>query len=282
MSAPSLQPFIATLVQMTSSRSLAENLSTIDTRARAAADAGASLVCLPETCTLMEPDRERLLATLKPTDSDPTVDALCSLAHACDVWLSIGSHVALTMDADATPKAANRSLMINPMGEIVETYDKIHLFDVDLDGGETYRESNNYKGGDRAVIADTPLSKLGMTVCYDLRFPGLYRDLAKAGADILLIPSAFTRPTGEAHWEPLLRARAIENGCYVLAAAQCGEHEGGRRTWGHSMIIDPWGKILADGGQTTGLVSGQVDLAQVTTARSHLPSLRHGRSYEGP
>jgi len=274
--------FHAALVQMTSSRSLTENLSTIETSVRTAADAGAALVCLPETCTLMEPDRDRLFAALKPTDSDPTVGALCDLAKSCHVWLSVGSHVALTMTEDAAPKAANRSLLIDPDGHIHATYDKIHLFDVDLDGGETYRESINYKGGKRAVVAATPFGTIGMTVCYDLRFPGLYHDLAMMGADILLVPSAFTRPTGEAHWETLLRARAIETGCYVLAAAQCGEHEGGRKTWGHSLIVDPWGQVLADGGEKTGLVYADLNLANVAAARLRIPSLRHGRSYEKP
>jgi predicted amidohydrolase len=177
-------------------------------------------------------------------------------------------------------KAANRSFLIDPSGEIVARYDKIHMFDVDLAGGESYRESRNYRPGEIAMNADLPWGRLGVTICYDLRFPALYRALAEAGAIMLAIPSAFTRQTGEAHWHVLMRARAIENGCFVLAAAQAGKHENGRETFGHSIIVDPWGRILAEGGAEPGIVMAEIDPALVTEARARMPSLQHGRRFE--
>ena len=177
-------------------------------------------------------------------------------------------------------KAANRSFLIDSDGEVKAHYDKIHMFDVDLGDGEVHRESNAYEAGSRAVTADLPWGTLGMTVCYDLRFPRLYRALAKqGGADFLTVPSAFTRPTGKAHWHVLLRARAIENGCYVFAPAQCGEHENGRKTFGHSLIINPWGEILADGGEEPGFVSAEADPAEVTAARAKIPAFTHDRDF---
>ena len=177
-------------------------------------------------------------------------------------------------------KAANRAFLIDPRGEIAARYDKIHMFDVDLANGESYRESRNYRAGDLAVVTDLPWGRLGITVCYDLRFPALYRALAEAGASFLAIPSAFTRQTGEAHWHILNRARAIENGCFVLAAAQGGKHENGRETFGHSLVVDPWGRILAEGGTEPGVVMAEIDPAEVVAARSKVPSLQHGRRFE--
>ena len=177
-------------------------------------------------------------------------------------------------------KPVNRSLLISPAGAIAARYDKIHMFDVDLAGGESYRESRTYRAGDMAVVADLPWGRLGISVCYDLRFPALYRALAEAGSTILTVPSAFTRQTGEAHWHVLLRSRAIENGSFVLAAAQGGKHESGRETFGHSLIVDPWGRILAEGGTEPGVVMGTIDLAEVAAARARVPSLQHGRRFE--
>lgn len=274
-------PFTAALVQMTSGRVLDANLDTIERAVTDAANQGAALVCLPEVCTRMEMDREHLFAQLRDTDDDATVDRLRDMARRSGIWLSVGSHVAKRV-VDGETKAANRSLLIGPDGGIAATYDKIHLFDVDLDGGESYRESNTYAGGERAVLVQTPLGGIGLTVCYDLRFPVLYRDLAMAGADILLIPSAFTRPTGQAHWETLLRARAIETGCFVLAAAQCGDHECGRKTWGHALAVDPWGEVLADAGTGPTTEFVQIDLARVTEARGRIPSLHNARRYAAP
>jgi predicted amidohydrolase len=177
-------------------------------------------------------------------------------------------------------KAVNRSLLIDPQGEIVARYDKIHMFDVDLAGGESYRESRNYRPGEIAIAADLPWGRLGLTICYDLRFPALYRALAEAGASFLAIPAAFTQQTGEAHWNVLMRARAIENTCYVLAAAQGGTHENGRATFGHSIVVDPWGRVVAEGGTEPGVVMAEIALAEIATARARIPSLQHGRRFE--
>jgi len=188
----------------------------------------------------------------------------------------VGS-LAIKVSAD---KAANRSFLIDRHGEVVARYDKIHMFDVDLASGESYRESRNYRAGELAVLADLPWGRLGLTICYDLRFPALYRALAEAGASFLSIPSAFTKQTGEAHWHVLLRARAIENGCFVFAAAQGGTHENGRETFGHSLAIDPWGRVLAEGGVEPAVVLADVDLAAIAGARARIPSLQHGRRFE--
>jgi predicted amidohydrolase len=201
---------------------------------------------------------------------------LRELARKLGIFIHVGS-LAIKL---APEKAANRSYLIAPSGEIAARYDKIHLFDVDLAGGESYRESRNYRPGEQAVLCDLPWGRLGLTVCYDLRFPALYRALAEAGAIMLAIPSAFTQQTGEAHWHVLNRARAIENGCFVFAAAQGGKHENGRETYGHSLIVDPWGRILAEGGAEPGVVIAEIDLADVAKARARIPSLQHGRRFE--
>ena len=198
------------------------------------------------------------------------------LARSLGIYVHVGS-LAIRVSPD---KAANRAFLIDPSGEIAARYDKIHMFDVDLANGESYRESRNYRAGDLAVVTDLPWGRLGITVCYDLRFPALYRALAEAGASFLAIPSAFTRQTGEAHWHILNRARAIENGCFVLAAAQGGKHENGRETFGHSLVVDPWGRILAEGGTEPGVVMAEIDPAEVVAARSKVPSLQHGRRFE--
>ena len=201
-----------------------------------------------------------------------------ALAKDLGIWLSVGS-LAIKVAAD---KVANRSFLMGPDGRIHARYDKIHMFDVELPNGETYEESRNYRPGGEAVVADTPFGRLGLTICYDLRFPHLYRALAKAGASYLTVPSAFTQVTGEAHWHVLLRARAIETGCFVFAAAQSGTHENGRKTFGHSLIVGPWGEVLADGGTQTGVVTADIDPARVSEARGRIPALQHDRDFGLP
>jgi deaminated glutathione amidase len=201
---------------------------------------------------------------------------LREVARKLSIYIHIGS-----LAVRASPeKAANRAFLIDRKGDIAARYDKIHMFDVDLANGESYRESNSYRPGELGVVADLPWGRLGLSVCYDLRFPALYRALAEAGASFLAIPSAFTKQTGEAHWHVLMRARAIENGCFVFAAAQGGKHEHGRETYGHSLVVDPWGKIIAEGGTEPGVIFAEIDPAQVAVARGRVPSLLHGRRFE--
>jgi predicted amidohydrolase len=209
-------------------------------------------------------------------DSDTSLATLRELARKLGIYVHIGS-LAIKISPD---RAANRSFLISPKGDILARYDKIHMFDVDLADGESYRESRNYRPGELAILADIPWGRLGLTVCYDLRFPALYRALAEAGATLLAIPSAFTKQTGEAHWHVLIRARAIENACFVFAAAQGGKHENGRDTYGHSLIVDPWGRIIAEGGTEPGFVMAEVDPAEIAKARARIPSLQHGRRFE--
>jgi deaminated glutathione amidase len=224
----------------------------------------------------MEVKRERLFAALAPEESDASLAAFRDLARRLGIFVHVGS-LAIKVGAE---KAANRSFLIDRNGDIVARYDKIHMFDVDLAGGESYRESRNYRPGEIAVSCDLPWGRLGLTVCYDLRFPALYRALAEAGSSFLAIPSAFTRQTGEAHWHVLNRARAIENCAFVLAAAQGGRHENGRETYGHSLVVDPWGRVIAEGGTDPGVVLAKIDPAEVTAARAKIPSLQHGRRFE--
>jgi predicted amidohydrolase len=215
---------------------------------------------------------------VKPEAEHPGVPAFQALAAELKAWLLIGS-LAVKLDAKT---CANRSFLFDPQGRIAARYDKIHMFDVDLANGETYRESATFRPGEQAVTADLPWGRVGLTVCYDLRFAYLYRALAQAGASFLTVPAAFTVPTGEAHWHVLLRARAIETGCYVFAPAQCGEHAEGRKTYGHSLIVAPWGEVLADGGEEVGIIYADVDPAKVTKARNMVPALRHDRPFTGP
>ena len=211
----------------------------------------------------------RLFTEIVAEEQDPTLATLRDVARKLAIYVHLGS-----LAVKASPdKAANRSFLIDRKGDIAARYDKIHMFDVDLADGESYRESNSYRAGELAVVADLPWGRLGLTVCYDLRFPALYRALAEAGASFLAIPSAFTRQTGEAHWHVLIRARAIENGCFVFAAAQGGKHESGRETFGHSLVIDPWGRIIAEGGTEPGVVMAEIDPAEVAAARAKIPSL---------
>jgi predicted amidohydrolase len=268
--------FNAGLVQMRAGLSPQVNLDAALKLIAEAKSGGADYVLTPEMTNILEVKRERLFAAIAPEETDASLAAFRELARKLDIFLHIGS-LAIKLSAE---KAANRSFLIDRKGEIVARYDKIHMFDVDLAGGESYRESRNYRPGDIAVAADLPWGRLGLSVCYDLRFPALYRALAEAGASFLAIPSAFTQQTGEAHWHVLNRARAIENGAFVLAAAQGGKHENGRETYGHSLVVDPWGRILAEGGNEPGVILAEIDPAAVTAARAKVPSLQHGRRFE--
>jgi predicted amidohydrolase len=268
--------FTAGLVQMCSGRSPQANVDTCVRLIRQAAREGADYVLTPEMTNIMEIKRERLFATIRAEETDAGLATFRDLAHTLGIFLHIGS-LAIKLSPE---KAANRSFLIDRTGEIVARYDKIHMFDVDLANGESYRESRNYRPGEFAVTADLPWGKLGLTVCYDLRFPALYRALAETGSSFLAIPSAFTKQTGEAHWHVLNRARAIENGAFVLAAAQGGNHENGRHTFGHSLIIDPWGRILAEAATQPGVILACIDPSEVEAARAKIPSLRHGRRFE--
>jgi deaminated glutathione amidase len=268
--------FTAALVQMRSGLSPQANLDAALRLIEEAKSGGADYVLTPEMTNILEVKRERLFAAIAPEENDASLAAFRELARKLGIFLHVGS-LAIKLSAE---KAANRSFLIDRKGEIVARYDKIHMFDVDLAGGESYRESRNYRPGEIAVAADLPWGRLGLTVCYDLRFPSLYRALAEAGCSFLAIPSAFTQQTGEAHWHVLNRARAIENGAFVLAAAQGGKHENGRETYGHSLVIDPWGRILAEGGTEPGVILATIDPAAVTAARAKVPSLQHGRRFE--
>jgi len=264
------------LIQMRSGLTQQANLDEAVKLIDEAKRAGADYVQTPEMTNIMEVKRERLFATIVPEENDSSLAMFRELATKLGIYLHVGS-LAIKVSPD---KAANRSFLIGPKGKIVARYDKIHMFDVDLASGESYRESRNYRPGELAVVCDLPWGRLGMTVCYDLRFPSLYRALADAGASFLAIPSAFTRQTGEAHWHVLMRARAIENGCFVFAAAQGGHHENGRETYGHSLVVDPWGRVLAEGGTEPGVTVAEIDPAEVAKARGRIPSLEHGRRFE--
>lgn len=269
-------PFRAALVQMRALKSVEANVAAASEYIRQAAADGATYVQTPEMTGTMEEDRAALFAVLHEEETDPALAAFRALAKELGIHLHIGS---LAIKA-GEHRAANRAFLIGPDGEIIARYDKIHMFDVDLPNGDVYRESAAYRPGEYAVYADLPQIRLGLTICYDLRFPALFRALAEAGAGMIAVPAAFTQSTGEAHWHVLLRARAIENGCYVLAAAQGGTHENGRKTFGHSLIIDPWGEILAEGGTEPGIIHAEIDPAKVAAVRSRIPSLDHGRRFE--
>jgi predicted amidohydrolase len=263
-------------VQITAIDDLQANIAATSQFIRAARGAGADLIATPENTGLMAAKSEITLAKAQVEAEHEALAAYRQLAAELGVWLLIGS-LAVKLPNDS--RIANRSYLIAPSGQVAASYDKIHMFDVELASGERYRESRTFRPGERAKLAPLPWGMLGMTICYDLRFPQLYRSLALAGASFLSIPSAFTRPTGEAHWHVLMRARAIETGCFVFAPAQCGEHPGRRKTYGHSLIVDPWGRVLADGGEATGFVLADIDPAKVTEARSQVPSLAGDRSF---
>jgi predicted amidohydrolase len=268
------QPFTVALVQMNSAREVAPNVEAASKLVRAARAQGADLVMLPENTNMIEPRAERRIEKSAPEAADPALKAFRALARETGVWLLVGSLSVRKSRA----KVANRSFLVDADGRVVARYDKIHLFDVDL-GSEKHKESAIVAPGRRAVVAETPWGNLGMSVCYDLRFPQLYRRLAKAGAVYFAVPSAFTRPTGRAHWHALLRARAIENGAFVFAPAQCGEHAEGRRTFGHSLVVDPWGEVLAEAGDDVEVVTARIDPARVVDARRMIPALTHDRAF---
>jgi predicted amidohydrolase len=277
--------FNAACVQFTAGPDPAPNLQQVSELIRRARGAGADLIMTPEVSNFIESGRRRRDKARHEAD-DPFLAGMRELARETGAWILVGS---LVIDPAGEPGAeaseerlANRSFLIDAQGAIVARYDKIHMFDIDLPGGESYRESNAYRPGGRSVVAETPWGRLGMTVCYDLRFPHLYRALAQAGADFLAVPSVFTVPTGTAHWHVLLRARAVENGCFVFAPAQWGEHAGGRRSYGHSLIVDPWGEVLADRGEETGIITAQIDPARIAKARGMVPSLQHDRGFALP
>ena len=268
--------FNAAMIQMRSGLNPGANIDAAVRMIGEAKSAGADYVLTPEMTNILAARREQLFTVIVNEEADASLATLRELARKLALYIHIGS-LAIRLSHD---RAANRSFLIDPKGEIVTRYDKIHMFDVDLTGGESYRESYNYRPGELAVLADLPWGRLGLTICYDLRFPALYRALAEAGATMLTIPSAFTKQTGEAHWHVLVRTRAIENGCFVFAAAQGGKHENGRETFGHSLIVDPWGRIIAEGGTEPGVVMAEINPAEVANARARIPSLQHGRRFE--
>ena len=274
----------AGLVQLSVTDDPAANLPVTLGFIREAASAGADFILTPECTNLLSSNRAYQNDVLRHEEDDLTLAALRAEAEALGIWLLIGSLGLKTHDADG--RFANRSFLIGPQGQIVARYDKIHMFDVDVSETERYRESEGYRPGTRAVLTEVAGTPLGMAICYDLRFPHLFRRLAQAGAQILSLPAAFNDTTGAAHWESLIRARAIENTCFVLAPAQCGTHaaHGGcpRRTWGHSLAVAPWGEVLADGGTEPGVTVVDIDLARVAQARVRVPSLTHDRDFEGP
>jgi deaminated glutathione amidase len=270
--------FIAACVQMSSAREFAPNIAAVGDLVRRARDAGAEFIATPEITAMFEPKREQHLAKATGEAENPALAAFREIAKETGAWLLIGS-MAIKLEP---ARLANRSFLITPEGAVAVRYDKIHMFDVDLKGGESYRESALYRPGETPVLAELPWGVLGMTICYDLRFPYLYRSLAHAGAEFLSIPSAFTVPTGRAHWHVLHRARAIENACFVIAPAQWGEHAEGRKTFGHSLIVDPWGEVLADAGEGVKVITAEIDPSRIAEARRMVPALRHDRPIKVP
>ncbi|WP_188056363.1 carbon-nitrogen hydrolase family protein [Sphingosinithalassobacter sp. CS137] len=267
----------AALLQMTSGIDPAANGRTITQAIADAAGEGAAMLFAPEMCGLLDRDRKRAAEVVAREEDDRVLAAVREAAAKHGLWVHLGSLALLRDDG----KLANRSLVIDGSGAIRARYDKMHLFDVDLPTGESWRESATYAGGERAVTVETPLGRLGLAICYDLRFPDLFRALSDAGATLFALPAAFTRPTGQAHWHVLLRARAIEAGAFVVAAAQTGEHADGRATYGHSLVVDPWGELLLDMGEAPGLGYAEIDPARVEAARSRIPVLSHRRPIPG-
>lgn len=272
------------LLQLNSGDDPVANLDTTRALIREAASSGADFILTPEVTNCVSTSRKHQIDVLEHEADDITLAALREDARDLGVFINIGSIALKTDDADG--RFANRSFLIDPKGDIVARYDKVHMFDVTVSETETYHESKGYRPGEKATIAQIGDAKVGLSICYDVRFPHLYRQLAKAGADILLVPSAFSPVTGAAHWETLLRARAIENGCFVLAAAQTGTHPSSgakpRTTYGHSLAISPWGTVLADAGTSIGVTLVDLDLTEVAKARQRIPSLTHDRNFEAP
>jgi len=267
--------FVAACVQMRSGRDPLANRDAAVALVREAADAGAHYVQTPEMTSLVEREKARLFANVTEPDQDPTLAALREVARERGLVVQIGSLAVRNGD-----KIANRAFLIDAEGAVTASYDKVHLYDVDLPNGERWRESATYTGGACAVVADTPWAPIGVTICYDIRFPALFRALAEAGATVITAPACFTQQTGKAHWHVLHRARAIETGSFMISAAQGGHHEDGRDTYGHSLIVDPWGKVLADaGGNAPGVILAEIDLSRVADARARIPALLHARPF---
>ena len=276
MSSERQRRFRAGLVQLRSGRAVAPNLDKAEALIRRAAKGGAQYVQTPENTGIMELKPELVLAATESEGKSTLLAWAKALARDLGIWLHVGS-IAIKLDQT---RVANRSYLIDPKGRVSARYDKLHMFDVDLAGGESYRESQYFRPGAKAVLADLPFGRLGLSICYDLRFPSLYRALAAAGAELIAIPAAFTKQTGEAHWHVLTRARAIETGAFVLAATQGGLHENGRSTFGHSIIVSPWGEILAEAGEEPGVIFADLDLAASEEARARIPAIKHGREFE--
>ncbi len=270
--------FTVSCIQNCADDDLAQNLRRSTELVRAARCAGADLICLPENFTLIQVNEALLLARAEPEERHPAIPHFSSLARELGAWILMGS-LAIRLPSG---KINNRSYLVDAEGRVVARYNKIHLFDVSLRGGESYRESATVEPGDAAVVAPTPWGTAGLSVCYDLRFPQLYRALAKAGASYLAVPAAFTRTTGQAHWHVLVRARAIETGCYVFAPGQCGVRRSGRATYGHSLIVDPWGRVLAEADDEEGFILAEVDPAKVEEARRMIPALQHDCAFTPP
>jgi len=271
--------FIAACVQLRSTTNVAENIDTVETMVREATRAGAHYVQTPEMTNIVDRNRASLAATIRPERSDHSIQRLASLAGELGIVLHLGSFAVQAEDG----RIANRALLFGADGKLLARYDKIHLFDVDLPNGESWRESAVYRPGDQAVVADLPWLRLGVSICYDIRFPHLYRAQAHAGAAALTAPAAFTRQTGEAHWHVLQRARAIENGAFVISAAQAGQHADGRETFGHSIIVSPWGEVLAEGGgEGPEMIIAEIDPAQSVAARQRIPALLNERPFALP
>lgn len=276
-----MSAFKAGLIQTNVSNDMSENIDFVREQAKLARDAGADFIMTPENTGLIGGNRTETLVKAETEEVHGMLAACRASARDTGAWFLLGSIHVRVGDEE---QIRNRSYLIDPSGGIVASYDKIHMFDVQLAGGESYRESSTFKPGEKSVLAETPWGVLGMTICYDLRFPYLYRDLAHAGATMLAIPSSFTVPTGQAHWHTLMRARAIETGCFVFAPAQVGTHKGSnRKTYGHSIVVAPWGEVLADaGGEKPGFIVADIDTAKVAEARKMVPSLQHDRKYEAP
>ncbi len=272
---PEALSFVAACVQMRSGREPLANRDAAVAGVREAAAAGAQYIQTPEMTSLVERSRERLFAVVTEQEADPTLAALREAARETGAVVQVGSLAIRNGD-----KVANRAFLIGSDGEILAAYDKLHLYDVDLPNGERWRESATYAGGACAVVAETALAAIGLGICYDIRFPALFRALAESGADVLTAPACFTQQTGEAHWHVLHRARAIETGSFMISAAQGGRHEDGRDTYGHSIIVDPWGRVLADaGGAEPGVILAEIDLARVADARARIPALQHSKPF---
>ena len=276
MSGKGRRRFRAGLVQLRSGRTVASNLDKAEALVRRAAKGGAQYVQTPENTGIMGLKPELVLAAAESEGKSAPLAWARALARELGIWLHIGS-IAIKLDPS---RVANRSYLLDPKGSVTARYDKLHMFDVDLAGGESYRESQYFRPGAKAVLADLPFGRFGLSICYDLRFASLYRALAAAGAELIAIPAAFTKQTGEAHWHVLTRARAIETGAFVLAATQGGLHENGRSTFGHSIVVSPWGEVLAEAGEEPGVIFADIDLAASDEARARIPAIKHGREFE--